>query len=435
MSTFSAALRAHALPLRRPRDLAPLIEQLSTRRIVMLGESTHGTHEFYEWRRIVSEWLVSRHGFNLIAVEGDWPPFMQLNRYVRDELPGTARDALAAFRRWPTWMWANTETIRLVEWLRTHNRIAAGKAPTEIHGLDVYSLFESMDTVLAQLDRIHPFLARRVRKHYECFGKFDRDEKAYARSLIAYPEGCEREVLESLREILGARMGNAHGGDGLAAMDARQNARIVANAENYYRTMMHGTEDSWNVRDRHMLETLESLLERRGPDGKAIIWAHNTHIGDYRATPMEANGQINLGGLAREAWGERDVALVGFGTYEGTVIASHSWGGPIQRVRLPAAESGSLEAALHETCLSLECPGVILTSLGQAGPSALDDRIRHRAIGAVYDSHYERHGNYVPTQLARRYDAYLHLDRTTALHPLGLEADPGELPLTWPRGL
>jgi erythromycin esterase len=396
----------------------------------MLGEASHGTQEFYEWRRIISRELIEKHGFRFIAVEGDWPPCWQLNEFAQ----GRAGELTAVFQhfsRWPTWMWANTEIIHLARWLRTFNQ---GRNPQAgFYGLDVYSLFESIDAVLSQFDRVQPFLAKRLRERYECFEPFQRNEKAYARSLLQYPEGCEQEALDNLKDLLEARLSGSQANEAL--FDARQNARIVANAERYYRAMIHGTEDSWNVRDGHMLDTLERLLDHHGPDAKAIVWAHNTHIGDHRATDMVSQGQVNIGGLAREKWGEDRVSLVGFGTYRGDVIASTAWDGPIQRLRVPPGGPGSYEASFHKVAVELEAPAFLLTNLRTDNPDGPLAEVRgHRAIGVVYQPAYERLGNYVPTSLSYRYDAFLFFDESWALEPLDQPFRRDELPETWPQG-
>jgi len=428
------AIEERLHPLRSKFDLRPLIDQISHAKIVMLGEASHGTQEFYEWRRLISEWLIAKHDFRFIAVEGDWPPCYELNRYIRTKDGGDVKNVLSHFNRWPTWMWANTETIRLAEWMKNHNRTVSEENKIGFYGLDVYSLFESIDAVLKQLEKINPFLAKRARVRYECFDQFNRNEKVYAKSLIEFPEGCETEVIESLEELLSHRLDGAKEAQE-NLFDAQQNARIIANAESYYRTMIHGNEDSWNVRDRHMLEALDTLLNRFGEGTKAIVWAHNTHIGDYRATTMAAEGQINIGGLAREKWGEDNVALVGFGTYQGEVIASHAWDGPIETMPVPPGMVDSYEEAFHAVSESKGQKAFFLKLKSKGtreGPLA---EVRgHRAIGVVYHPTYERFGNYVPTSLAHRYDAFLFFDETKAIEPLHVAFNREEIPETWPQG-
>jgi erythromycin esterase len=245
--------------------------------------------------------------------------------------------------------------------------------------------------------------------------------------------GCEREVMETLQDLLALRL-NGLSDREEALFDAQQNARIVANAENYYRTMIRANEDCWNVRDRHMTDTLGVLLERYGSESKAIVWAHNTHIGDYRATPMATYGQINIGGLARERWGKEQVALAGFGTFEGKVVASHAWDGPIEVLSVPPGRAGSYEALFHEAATVTGSEALVLPDLEQAEEELSDIR-GHRAIGVVYQPAHERLGNYVPTSLSNRYDSFVFIDKTTALDPLIQEFDREELPETWPAGL
>jgi erythromycin esterase-like protein len=402
-------------------DVAPVVEKLSHAKIVMLGESSHGTAEFYEWRRRISQTLISDHGFDFIAVEGDWPSCSALNRYIHDNESKSAEEALKHFRRWPTWMWANTEIVKLAEWMKSYK---AG-----FYGLDVYSLFESIDEILKSLDRLDPELAAQARRNYSCFDLFERDEKAYVKSLH-YSDGCEREVLSTLTALTKKRVEF----DG-AFFDAEQNARIVKNAEDYYHTMMRGNDDSWNVRDRHMMETLNLLLDHHGSGAKGIVWAHNTHIGDYRATSMLGEGQVNLGGLAREEWGEEKVALLGFSTFEGSVLASRSWGGRMEVMPVPEGVPESYEEKFHEIC---EKEGVeeFFIWLKDQRENSEFTRIRgHRAIGVVYNPIYERYGNYVPTSLAKRYDGFIFIDRTSALSPLFQRATRREIPETWPAGV
>lgn len=450
--SFVQYLHENAVSIQTKQDLNPLVEQISQAKIVMLGESTHGTHEFYEWRRIISEWLIVKHGFQLIAVEGDWPPCWEVNRAIHGcaiekEYDIAIRDVLGHFNRWPTWMWANTEVERLLEWMRTHNSQVTPDHPVGFYGLDVYSLFESIDEVLKQLDKINPFLARRARVRYACFDPFYRDERKYVKSLIQIPEGCEKEVVQNLTDLLKIRLNHFEHLKGSKEwnniqdrlFNARQNAKIIADAERYYRSMVLGDEDSWNIRDQHMLNTLETLLDYYGPSSKAIVWAHNTHIGDYRATDMIREGQVNLGGLAREKWGKDHVALVGFGTYQGKVIASHAWDGPIEIMDVPPAQAGSFEDAFH-IISETRTENVLMLSMKVDSRHSIDSMIYsethgQRAIGVVYHPHLERVRNYVPTQIFQRYDAFLFVDKTTPVEPLIQSLEERDIPETWPRGV
>jgi erythromycin esterase len=427
---------ARSAAFRRKEDLHHLVEQISSAKVVMLGESSHGTHEFYEWRRLISLELIRKHDFQFIAVEGDWPPCWQLNNFVQGRAGRNASITLGNFSRWPTWMWANLEIITLAQELLEFNKHAALEKKVSFYGLDVYSLFESIDATLEEVAKVSPFLERRLKSRYECFDPYARDEISYAKSLLKLPAGCHEAVLKNLQDILDQRLQsvsyNSPAGDSL--FNAEQNARTVANAENYYRAMVSGSDDSWNVRERHMLETLEILLDRHVPKAKAIVWAHNTHIGDYRATDMLEQGQVNIGGLAREKWGAENIALVGFGTYQGDVIASPAWHGTTEKVELPLGAEGSYESAFHKVAQVIG-PNFWLSLKGAEHIAALTETRGHRAVGVVYHPAYERLGNYVPTSLAKRYDHFLFFDRTTALKPLIQAFDRHEFPETYPQGM
>lgn len=428
------AIKRRAKALKEPKDLTPLIAELSQSKIVMLGEASHGTHEFYEWRRLISEWLIKKHGFNFIAVEGDWPACWEVNQFVRGKSGSHSHDVLKAFNRWPTWMWANTETARLADWMRTHNETVLPDAKVGFFGLDVYSLFDSVDAVLKLLKKISPFSAKMARIRYSCLDPFKRDERAYAKSLIEFPEGCANEVSKNLETVLKLRLEQMKNQDE-SLFNIEQNARVVANAERYYRAMMHADEDSWNIRDRHMTDTLEHLLSHYGKDAKGIVWAHNTHIGDYRATDMMGAGQINIGGLAREKWGHEKVSLVGFGTHRGAVTASTAWDGKTKSMGVPPAIPGSYEAAFHEVSQSLKEPIYYIAMRDDlTAKDPLNEVRGHRAIGVVYHPEQERFGNYVPTSLANRYDAFIFIDETTALTALDQGFERKDIPETWPAG-
>ncbi len=433
LEIFQSALD-YARPLDQVRDLDTVIDRIKDAKVVMLGEATHGTQEFYEWRRLISEWLIVKHGFNFIAVEGDWPACHSLDEYARGHDGNSARESLVKFRRWPTWMWSNTEVLRLSEWMRSHNSRLQPDEHVGFHGIDVYSFFESMNEVVAQLEKLNPFLARRAKNRYACFNPYKMDEKAYLRSLFEAPAGCETEVLETLQELLQIRMKEI---SKFTLFDVQQNARIVKNAERYYRAMIHADDHSWNVRDTHMMETLDQLLQhysKSGQQAKGIVWAHNTHIGDHHATDMVKRGMVNIGGLARQLYGPQNVALVGFGTYQGSVIASHAWDGPIETLRVPPGKSGSYEAILHSVTQSLGHSRFTMVFDRDARQGPLADMKGHRAIGVVYDPEHERWGNYVPTSLSKRYDAFIFIDETKALTPFVQPNDRRELPETWPVG-
>jgi erythromycin esterase-like protein/predicted phosphoribosyltransferase/predicted alpha/beta-hydrolase family hydrolase len=404
-----------------------LIQKISHSRIVMLGEATHGTKEFYSIRRYISERLIKEHGFSFIAVEGDWPDCQKINDYILKDQGNSAAETLREFKRWPTWMWANEETPALIEWLKNFK--------VGFYGLDVYSLFESMDYVKAFAEKLDPQLAQALKEQYACFDPFNRNEKAYARHLVKFPEGCRQEVLISLKRILRLRMSE------LATQDedlfnAQQNARIVANAEQYYRTMLFGGPESWNIRDHHMLETLETLLRKKGSLSKCIVWAHNSHIGDYHATDMNEEGYVNLGGLARERFGVDNVSLVGFGSYEGQVLAGPAWGAPAQIMNLPPALESSYDFYCHKVAKNLATNRFYTIFDRSAQQGVLGKRrYGHRAVGVVYSPHFEDKGhNYVPTIPAQRYDAFVFVDKTTALKSLHANVNKLDMPDTWPGG-
>ena len=407
-------------PLEGPRDLDPLLDRIGDARWVLLGEASHGTSEYYRWRTEITARLVAEKGFSFVAVEGDWPDCQRVNPYVRDGVGGRARDVLHAFSRWPTWMWANLEVVELVEWLRAY-RIDAGRA-VGFHGLDVYSLGDSLERVLGYLSENDGEALPDALAAFACFDLPRGDVEGYAWRTRFLSESCESEVVGLLTEL--RRQAGARDDD---RFDAEQNALVARNAERYYRTMMRGGPESWNVRDRHMTETLERLMERYGPDARGIVWEHNTHVGDARFTDMAADGMINLGQLVRERHASEGVVLVGFGSYQGSVVAGPAWGAPWERMRVPPARPGSWEELLHR-------------GVGGDGLLVFDgeeDRPRgHRAIGVVYHPDREA-GNYVPTVVPRRYDAFLYLDRTEAVTPLHevRPEDDGEVPETYPSGM
>lgn len=431
-------------------DLDPLVDRLAGARVGLLGEASHGTSEYYEWRHRLSRRLIEEHDFSFIAVEGDWPDCYAVNRYVRAaEGAGTdARSVLHEFSRWPTWMWANREVVDLVQWLRGHNDALPPDERAGFYGLDVYSLWESMDAVLDYLDRTDADAAERARAAYGCFDRYEGDVQEYARATRFVPASCEEEVVGILRELQQerARLAREQARDGVreASFDAEQNALVARNAEHYYRIMGRGGPDSWNLRDTHMMETLERLLEHHGPDAKGIVWEHNTHVGDARATDMAAAGLLNVGQLARERWGDGAV-LVGFASHSGTVIAGRWWGAPMERMPVPEARPGSWEDVLHQAVGSdvlvlsddLTSGAASSGSTGSGrGPVDVEQRRAHRAIGVVYNPTQERYGNYVPTNLPARYDALLYLDRTRAVDPLHMQArHDGEPPETFPSGM
>jgi len=410
-------------PLTGSNDLDPLLNRIGNSRIVMLGEASHGTHEYYTWRSAITKRLIGEKGFNLVAVEGDWPDCYRVNRYIRgyDEQEKEAAEVLKTFNRWPTWMWGNWEVASLISWLKDSNSKKSPDKRTGFYGLDVYSLWESMETLISYLENNDPPAARIAEKAMQCFERTGRDEKAYAINSLSDP--CRQEVTNLLREIREKAPSYDH--DPEAALNTAQNAYIISEAEKYYASMVSFNDQSWNIRDTHMMETLNRIMEFHGPDSKVIIWEHNTHIGDARYTDMKQTGTLNTGQLAREQYGEEDVVLVGMGSYEGKVTAGSNWGTPEQEMDLPKATEGSWEAELHN-----ESPDDRLIIFSRNG-NEKEQLFPHRAIGVVYHPQFEQR-NYVPTVINRRYDAFIYLDRTKALHSLHTSQDRGQLPETYP---
>ncbi len=425
-------VREMAHPLKEPRDLDPLLERIGDARFVLLGEASHGTAEYYTWRTLLSERLIREKCFSFIAVEGDWPDCYRVNRYIKGhpDAGGSAREVLHAFARWPTWMWANEEVVALADWLQRHNNGLSQDRRVGFYGLDVYSLWDSLYQVMTYLQRLEPAALPAAWRAFRCFEPYGEDEEKYARATAFVPQSCEREVVDLLAQV--RARASKHRDDGREAyFEAEQNALVVKHAESYYRAMMRGGPDSWNIRDRHMVETLERLMRLHGPAAKGIVWEHNTHIGDARSTDMADDGMVNVGQLVREAHASEGVVLVGFGSYHGSVIAANGWGEPMRRMPVPPARRGSWEDILH-----LAGGDDKLLVFGERPADCLLEPRGHRAIGVVYRPEQEHRGNYVPTVLPRRYDAFLYVERTQALRPLHVVAhDGGEVPETYPSGV
>jgi erythromycin esterase-like protein len=420
-------------PLRRPEDLDPLMTLIGDARFVLLGEASHGTSEYYTWRATLSRRLFEEKGFSFIAVEGDWPDCYRVNRYIkgRPDSGGDAREVLHAFARWPTWMWANEETVQLAEWLRRHNDGLPEERKVGFYGLDVYSLWDSLYAVMNYLRKSNPEAVEAARQAFRCFEPHGEDVQEYARATMWGPASCEDEVVKLLEEL--RKTAPRYAGAGREAhFSAEQNALVVKDAENYYRTMVQGGPESWNVRDRHMVETLERLMRHHGEQARAIVWEHNTHIGDARHTDMADSGMVNVGQLVREGHHDDGVVLVGFGSHRGSVIAAREWEAPMERMRVPPGRPGSWEDVLHRA--SPDDKLLLLDAL--PGEAPFFEERGHRAIGVVYHPEYEQYGNYVPTVLPCRYDAFLYIDETHALRPLHLKVQrEREFPETYPTGV
>ena len=419
----------HAQALQTVGDLDPLLERIGDARYVLLGEASHGTSEFYTWRTAISRRLIEEKGFSFIAVEGDWPDCYSVNQFVKGRAGESAHDVLHAFARWPTWMWANREVLELVRWLAIHNERLPANKQCGFYGLDVYSLWDSMSAVVSYLEAKDPELARGARRAYSCFEPYHDDAQEYARATALVPTSCEDEAVAILR-ALRSRASELRDDGPEAFFNAEQNALVARNAELYYRTMVRGGPASWNVRDRHMVETLERLMKHHGSGAKAIVWEHNTHIGDARFTDMARSGMVNVGQLVRQYHSDEGVVLAGFGTHRGEVMAAREWGAPMERMTVPPARRGSYESAMHES----GC-GDALFVFDDDVVEASDEPHGHRAIGVVYDPKMEHWGNYVPTILAGRYDAFLYIEDTNAVDALHFSVAPSaDLPETYPTG-
>lgn len=415
--------------MRSSADLDPLMDAIGNASYILLGEASHGTHEYYAWRAALSKRLIKEKQCSFIAVEGDWPDCYKINRYVKgySDAGATAVDVLRKFKRWPTWMWANWEIAALMEWMREHNKSLPADQRVGFYGLDVYSLWESMDVLVNYLKKEDPAAARYAIDAVKCFEPYGEGHD-YARALLSMSDDCTDEVVKLLRAIQNRSQHYDH--DREASLNTEMNARVIANAEKYYRSMVSFRDQSWNLRDTHMVETLEALMDFHGSKAKCVVWEHNTHVGDARFTDMNDDGLVNVGQLVREKHGEdTNVFITGFSSYSGSVIAGKIWGGKMQVMEVPKAITSSLEYLLHQD--SAENKLILLKD--ELWKERLKDAIPHRAIGVVYHPEYER-GNYVPSLIPSRYDAMIYIDRSRALHPLHIKADISEVPETYPFG-
>lgn len=403
------------LPLETVAALEPLVAAASQKKLVLLGEASHGTSEFYSQRAEISKKLIEKHGFNFIAVEGDWASLYRLNKYVqhRDNAPASAVEAMYGFNRWPEWMWGNTDVAGLIEWLHDYNK---GKAPEKMvgfYGMDVYGQWEAMDDLLAYAEIYIPEHYEAIAAKMQCFARFDRDEWMYARSTAQLNYNCKQE-LEDLVALLADLRESLEEGNKSGYFRAKQNALVVKNAEDYFRLAMQGNNDAWNSRARHMWISVQRLFELYGPESKGIVWAHNTHVGDARATGMGESGMVNIGMLSRMEWGNEEVFITGFGTYTGKVNAGARWGTPMRIMNVPKALSGSLEHAFSQ----FKHPDFLLIFDDEDRNNPIfQQHIGHRAIGVIYNPRDEA-GNYVPSLFTQRYDAFIFIRETTALEPV-----------------
>jgi protein-L-isoaspartate(D-aspartate) O-methyltransferase len=407
-----------------------LLRRIGDARIVLLGEATHGTSEFYRMRERISRELIEKKGFSFVAIEGDWPDAARIDHYVRHaEYPPSE---WTAFARFPVWMWRNQEVRDFVDWLRTRNGNVDPDKRVAFHGLDLYSLYNSIRSVLNYLDDIDPQTARIARQRYGCLTPWQSDPATYGHAaLTGSYQTCEREVVSMLTDLMRKQRAYAEH-DGERFLDAVQNARLVANAERYYRIMYYGSRASWNLRDSHMFETLKTLLHFHGPQSKAIVWAHNSHVGDSSATEMAARGEYNIGHLSRREFGDAAYSI-GFGTNSGTVAAASEWDAPMEVKAVRQALPESYEGQCHDTghlrfLLRLRAP--IPTGLGKG---LLKPRLE-RAIGVIYRPETELQSHYFQAILPRQFDEYIWFDESRAITPLAIEESKG-LPDTYPFGV
>jgi len=410
------AINKYAKPFDTADDLDPLIHAIGDANYVLLGESSHGTSEFYSFRAELSKRLIKEKGFSFIAVEGDWPSCQSINQYIKgfNQSTNDVRRVLESFNRWPTWMWANQEIIGLIEWLKDYNQQINLSQKVGFYGLDVYSLWESMDEIIRYLAKTNSRSLQAAKKAFSCFEPFNRNHESYAVSAGYLSEDCTKEALELLASIQKNKWKFEDNQE--SSLNMEVNALVTANAEEYYRTMVKSDSKSWNVRDHHMVEALNSVMNFYGDHAKAIIWEHNTHVGDARATDMKEEGMVNVGQIIREQNGTENVFIVGFGTYTGTVVASTEWGKDVQIMQVPPAQFGSWESLMHK--ISPANKYLLFTDQNR---DEFSTTIGHRAIGVVYRPEYEHFGNYVPSNMGQRYDSFIFFDQTKALQPLVVE--------------
>ncbi|WP_051377493.1 protein-L-isoaspartate(D-aspartate) O-methyltransferase [Paraburkholderia dilworthii] len=418
--SLAGLIAASARPLPEPEDeaFADAFDHLRAKRVVLLGESSHGTSEFYRARAAITRRLVERHGFTIVAVEADWPDAAVIDGYVRSREPRTNEPP---FQRFPVWMWRNEEFAAFVRWLRAHNEHEADARRCGFYGLDMYSLSASIAAVLDYLDRTDPEAAKIARERYGCLTPWQKDPQVYGRA--AFSAGfttCENAVVQQLQDLLRKRLEEANG-DTDRWFDATQNARLVASAERYYRIMYRSSAQSWNLRDTHMFETLESLLDSQGPDSRAVVWAHNSHIGNAAATEMgRVRGELNVGQLCRERFGDA-AALIGFGTHSGTVAAATDWDGPMEIKAVRPSREDSYEYQFH-ACGEPRC----LVDVSRGADPLLREHLREarleRFIGVIYRPETELHSHYAEAVLPEQFDAYVWFDTTRAVQALATRA-------------
>ncbi len=410
-----AVLRSLAQPLAESDNLDPLLERATDARVVLLGEASHGTSEFYTWRAHISRRLIAERGVDFIAVEGDWATLWKLNAYVKhlDSPYASARDIMKTFTRWPVWMWANEETAELIEWMRDFN---ANRPPAErvgFYGIDVYGEQTAMEEAVNRLKTINEEWAQEVAAAYACFDPYRDNMHQYARAVALGERTCQSAV-EQAYALLQEAVAGAADDERYALWVTKMHTKVVKNAERHFRLMVQGGAASWNARVDHFFGVVDRLLAWYGPDARGVVWAHNTHIGDARASAMTASGQRNIGQLARQEWGLDAVWAVGFGTHRGTVQAGREWGAAMETMTVPHGRDGSAEDWMYQATTE---PALFIFDEAP-DLSSLMEVVGHRAIGVVYQPERERLGNYVPTILPRRYNAFIFIPETPALTPV-----------------
>lgn len=411
---------------------AVLLEKIGDAKIVLLGEATHGTHEFYEIRSEITKKLVKEKQFNVIAIEGDWPDAYQINRYLHQDAYSNAYEAVSSFDRFPTWMWQNVPMVDLIEWLYQHNAKSENKV--SFYGMDLYSLYRSIGAVIEYLKKIDPKLAQEAAQSYACLDRFNQDPQRYAYAVFSrVTKSCKDEVIAELKklEALEWQLVKDNKATAQDTFYLTQNARVIKNSESYYRSLFINEVNNWNLRDTHMMETVERIIDfhkNQGQDPKIIIWAHNSHIGNAAATQMGDRGELNIGQLAKEKYG-KDAFNLGFTTYSGTVSAASDWHSPVERKKVRDGLPGSYEDLFHSV-------GITEFLLFFEDKNIVPKKLLERAIGVIYAPHTERLSHYFYASMAHQFDAVIHYDHTTALEPLEkthlwLE---GEVPETFPSG-
>lgn len=430
------SIRSQAIPLNNDSsDYDVLFTSIGDAQIVMLGEATHGTREFYDIRAQISKRLINEKGFHAIAIEGDWPDAYEVNRYIHQEKYNNAIEALSSFDRFPTWMWRNHSIVQFVDWLYEHNQEQT-ENKVGFYGLDLYSLYRSIDVIISCIKKIDPAISAEVQSYYSCFDQYRHDPQAYGYAVVSKAIGsCAEMVVEELKRLQ-QQTWQFLEHNKISANEAfyiNQNALVVKNAENYYRSLFVNETSNWNIRDSHMLETVNALIAHYKLKGiekpKIIIWAHNSHVGNAAATQMGEQGEYNIGQLVKEQFGIKAFSL-GFTTYDGTVSAATDWHQPVERKMIRNALEGSYERLFH----AAEIPNFLLLLNNM---NVIPHRFLERAIGVVYRPETERMSHYFYANLSEQFDAVIHCDRTTAIEPLEKSSQwiAGEIPETYPSGI